>query len=240
MHYESEVGHIGGNLSVLDAMLLLHAEVMKEEDVFVLSKGHSVGALYVTLWMQRKLSDKDLETFHKEGTRLAGHPVAGWCPGIRFSTGSLGHGLGLASGLALARKLNQEKGQVYCLLSDGEWQEGSNWETLIFIAHHRLCNLTLLIDANGLQGFGKTTEVASMGVLADKMKGFGVDVHDIDGHCPVALSAALKSTPSSPKVVILRTIKGHGVSFMENRMEWHYLPLTESQYLQAVEEVSKS
>ena len=256
MHYESRIGHIGGNLSALDAMLFLHCNVMAKEDMFVLSKGHSAGALYTTLWAAGRLSNDDLNKFHQDGAKLAGHPVGGWTPGISFSTGSLGHGLSLSAGVAFARKLKQEKGRVFCLMSDGEWEEGSNWEALIFIAHHRLNNLVLLVDVNGLQGFGDTTAVASLEPLADKIRSFGVNVLEIDGHDPSALDSALKTDPINrpddpghpvpgevttiselPTVILLRTIKGHGISFMENRMEWHYLPLTEAQYLQAVKEV---
>jgi transketolase len=238
MHYESKVGHIGGNLSSLDAMLYLHSEVMEDDDVFVLSKGHSAGALYATLWATGKLSEDDLKTFHGEGTKLAGHPVARWSDGIPFATGSLGHGVSLAAGRSLAKKLRHERGAVFCLTSDGEWQEGSNWEALIFIAHHRLTNITLLIDANGLQGFGTTRDVASMEPLADKMRGFGVNILEIDGHDSGALKSTFAAESLLPKVIILRTVKGKGVSFMEGLMEWHYLPMTEAQYLKAVEEVN--
>ena len=238
MHYESKVGHIGGNLSALDAILFLHSEVMKGDDVFVLSKGHSAGALYVSLWSVGKLSDKELDSFHQDGSKMAGHPAGGWCPDIPFATGSLGHGLSLAAGIALGKKMKGEKGRVFCLLSDGEWEEGSTWEALIFTAHRRLDNLTLLVDANGLQGFGKTTEIASLEPMGDKIRPFGLDVHEINGHNPVELASVLTSESETAKVVILRTIKGNGVSFMEGRMEWHYLPMSAEQYRQAVKEVS--
>jgi len=150
MHYESRIGHIGGNLSSLDAMLYLHTEGMTADDLFVLAKGHSAGALYVSLWMSGKLDERELARFHGENTRISGHPVGGWHPGIRFSTGSLGHGLGMAAGAALARKMKKRPGRVFCLMSDGEWDEGSNWESLIFLAHHRLDNMTIMVDANRL------------------------------------------------------------------------------------------
>ena len=159
LHHEKKVGHIGGNLSALDSILFLYHNVLKENDIFVLSKGHSAGALYVALWSVGRVSDTDLESFHQDGSRLAGHPVCGWSPEIPFSTGSLGHGLSLAAGIALGKKMKNEAGKVFCLLSDGEWEEGSTWEALIFIAHRRMNNLTLLVDANGLQGFGKTMDI---------------------------------------------------------------------------------
>ncbi len=240
MHFDSKVGHIGGNLSALDAMLHLHADVMIDDDLFVLSKGHSAGALYISLWASGRLDETELASFHQDGTRLAGHPIAGWHAGIRFATGSLGHGLGLASGVALAKRLKAEAGTVYCLLSDGECQEGSIWEGVIFARHQNLANLVILVDANGQQGFGSTTEVASLEPLADKFRGFGLAVAEIDGHSVAALDGALATRGDGPLVVVLRTVKGRGVSFMENRMEWHYLPLTQALLDQALAELGPS
>lgn len=237
MHYESKVGHIGGNLSALDAMLYLHARVMDDDDVFVLSKGHAAGALYVTLWSMGLISEDELSAFHKDDTLLAGHPVAHWHKRIAFATGSLGHGLGLATGVALGKRLRGDKGRAFCLLSDGECEEGSTWEGLIFAHHQALSNLVVLIDANGLQGFGSTADVASLGSLAEKIRGFGLWVEEIDGHSPEALALALTRSGNGPLVIVLRTVKGHGVSFMENKMEWHYLPLDADQYRQAAAEL---
>jgi transketolase len=152
-------------------MLLVHHELMSPGDRFVLSKGHSAGAYYVVLWSLGKLSDADLDSFHKDGTRLAGHPPSHGIPEIEFATGSLGHGLSLAAGLALAAKLKGQTHRIYCLTSDGEWQEGSTLEALIFAAHHKLSNLTIMIDQNGLQGFGTTAEVASMDDMSKRLAG---------------------------------------------------------------------
>ncbi|MDX8398775.1 MAG: transketolase [Gallionellaceae bacterium] len=237
MHFESGVGHIGGNLSALDAMLIVFHEYLFAEDKFILSKGHAAGALYITLWSIGRLQEQDLKHFHKDNTLLAGHPPARGIPDIPFATGSLGHGLSLAAGTALAFRLKDNDNKVFCLTSDGEWQEGSTWEALIFACHHRLSNLTVLVDHNTLQGFGSTSEVASMSPLWEKLEGFDIDLQIVDGHEPVAIRAALDRQTDRIKLIILRTIKGHGVSFMENRMEWHYLPLTEDQYRQAIKEV---
>jgi transketolase len=239
MHHEGAVGHIGGDLSALDAVLYLHLRVMTRDDTFVLSKGHAAGALYVTLWAVGQITDAELTQFHKDGTKLAGHPVAHWHPWIPFATGSLGHGLGLAAGVALGKRLRRDAGNVYCLMSDGECEEGSTWESLIFARHHGLSNLVALIDANGLQGLGTTTEVASLEPLREKIGALGLRVEEIDGHAPEALRAPLDVPRSGPLVVVLRTTKGHGVSFMEDRMEWHYLPMTGSQYEQALSEVAE-
>lgn len=237
MHYEAKVGHIGGNLSALDAMLHLQGEVMTGDDLFVLSKGHSAGALYVSLWATGQLRDEDLRSFHQDGTTLAGHTIAGWHDRIAFATGSLGHGLGLAAGAALAKRLRGDPGTVYCLVSDGECEEGSSWESLMFAHHQKLGNLVVLVDANGLQGFGSTAEVASLEPLVPKFRGFGLRVEEIDGHAPDALDQVLRSPRDETLIVVMRTVKGKGVSFMEGKMEWHYLPLTEAQYTQAIREL---
>jgi transketolase len=238
MHYESRIGHIGGNLSCLDIMLSLYHRVMGEHDMFVLSKGHAVGALYVALWSRGVLTDRDLSTFHRDGTRLSGHPPVSGIPEIAFATGSLGHGIGLAAGVALGKTLRNLPGRVFCLTSDGEWNEGSSWESLIFAAHHRLDRLTIIVDQNGLQGFGSTREVADIAPLTDKFRAFGIPTLEIDGHDPEAIEQALEeASRQGPAAVVARTVKGHGVSFMENRLEWHYLPMSEAQYLQALSEI---
>jgi transketolase len=240
MHYESGVGHLGGNLSALDILLCLYHFILRKDDLFVLSKGHGAGALYVALWSVGALTDDDLRQFHKDGTRLSGHPPAAGIPEIIFATGSLGHGLGLACGLALGKKLKGEPGRVFCLTSDGEWNEGSSWESLSFLAHHKLDNLVLIVDCNGLQGFGTTREVANLEPLSEKFGAFRIDALEIDGHAMKDLHAAVNESHSGPLAIVAKTIKGCGVSFMENRMEWHYLPLNAEQYEQARKEVQQA
>ncbi len=237
MHFESGVGHIGGNLSSLDALALLFNEYVGPADHFILSKGHSAGALYSALWSVGKLDDKTLTTFHKDGTLLAGHPPARGIPEILFATGSLGHGLSLAAGTALAGRMRNTSSHVYCMTSDGEWQEGSTWEALIFCSHQRLANLTVLVDHNQLQGFGSTQSVASMAPLWTRLQGFDIEIDVVNGHDLDAIRAVLDKRPGRPHFVMLETLKGKGVSFMENRMEWHYLPLNEAQYQQAIAEL---
>jgi transketolase len=241
MHHASGVGHIGGNLSALDATLLVFHEFLREQDRFILSKGHSAGALYIALWSVGRLAEEALETFHKDGTLLAGHPPSVGIPDIPFATGSLGHGLSLAAGTALGHRLQGNDARVVCLTSDGEWQEGSTWEALIFACHQRLGNLTVLVDHNELQGFGSTHEVASMAPLWDKLAGFDAVIDVVDGHDLDALRDLLRRPAESrPRIVVMRTVKGKGVSFMENRMEWHYLPLTAAQYEAAIAEVGEA
>ena len=182
MHFNSRVGHIGGNLSALDILLTLYHDVLGTDDQFILSKGHGAGALYVALWSKGLLADDDLKTFHAEETRLSGHPAPGVIPEIPFATGSLGHGFSLAAGMALAKRLKGEAGRVHCLTSDGEWNEGSTWEALIFAAHQKLANLSIVVDLNGLQGFGTTAEVADLAPLAEKFRTFNVETIEISGH----------------------------------------------------------
>ena len=238
LHHDAGVGHIGGNLSALDAMLYLHHYVMSTEDQFVLSKGHAAGALYVTLWSRGILQESDLCSFHDDGTLLSGHPPPRRLEGIPVATGSLGHGLPMACGMALARKLRKQPGQIFCLCSDGEWQEGSNWEALIFARHHNLSNLVVLVDVNGLQGFGSTQTVASMNDLGKYMEAFGLRTRELDGHLEASLEQINTRSVEDRWCYLLQTVKGKGISFMENRLEWHYLPLDEASYRQALAELN--
>lgn len=230
MHHDSGVGHIGGNLSVLDSMMLVFHEYLRADDRFILSKGHSAGALYVTLWSLGRLTDEDLKSFHKDDTLLAGHPPARGIKDIAFATGSLGHGLSLAAGTALAWRIQNRSDHVFCIMSDGEWQEGSTWEALIFAQHHRLNNLTVLVDHNGLQGFGSTHDVASMAPLWEKLSGFDIELDVVDGHDLPALRAVLNKPLHKTRVVVMQTVKGHGVEFMEHKMQWHYLPMSSTEH----------
>jgi transketolase len=237
LHYDSNVGHIGGNLSCLDILMTVYHEALGSLDQFILSKGHSAGAFYVTLWSLGLLSDADLTSFHKDGTRLSGHPPPRGIPEIPFGTGSLGHGLGLAAGLALGKKLKGQGGRLFCLTSDGEWNEGSNWEALTFIRHHCL-NITLIVDLNGLQGFGNTRDIVDLRPLAAKFRAFRLDTLEIDGHDVPSLAGALGHASQGPLAVVATTKKGHGVSFLEDSFEWHYLPLSPESYRQFVQQVT--
>jgi len=237
MHYRARAGHLGGNLSCIDAMMLVHHEFMGADDRFILSKGHSAGALYVTLWSLGRLRDSDLDRFHQDDTLLAGHPTAKGIPDIHFATGSLGHGLSLAAGVALAAKLQNVRRRVFCLTSDGEWQEGSTLEALIFVTHHALNNLTILVDHNGLQGFGSTDAVASMDPLHERLAGFAVEIRVCDGHDLDSMRAALATESNRTVMVVLNTVKGRGVPDVAGRIESHYLPLSAEQYARAIAEI---
>ncbi|GHT95600.1 transketolase, N-terminal subunit [Betaproteobacteria bacterium] len=237
LYHEAGSGHIGGSLSCLDALLTLHHAAMSDEDRFLLSKGHSAGALYVTLWSLGLLSDERMSTFTRENTLLPGHPSGKGIPGLLFPTGSLGHGPSLAAGLALALRHKGGTGRVFCLCSDGEWQEGSCWEALIFAVSQGLDNLCILVDQNGLQGFGTTLEVARVSDLAPRFKAFGASVVSVEGHAPEAILHALAAGESGrPHIVVLHTHKGLGLHF-EDKLESHYLPLTDEQYAKGVQRI---
>lgn len=239
-HFKAGVGHVGGNLSCIDALLVLFLEYYNSDSRIVLSKGHAAGALYVTLSALGVIPEEELiRTFHGEGTRLPGHPPANMFPQIPFATGSLGHGLSLASGFALSQTMRGVLHKTYCLTSDGEWQEGSTWEALIFACHHKLTNLTVLVDHNGWQGFGNTQEVASQNPLWERFKGFPVNIHVVDGHDPDAIRKALNSPHDKVKIVCLKTIKGRGIPGFADTLASHYLPLTAGQYADAVKSLGE-
>jgi transketolase len=240
MHFDSGVGHIGGNLSVLDSLLIIFHEYLGNQDQLILSKGHAAGGLYTALWSVGRLQDEDLKSFHKEDTMLPGHPPSKGIDDVIFATGSLGHGLSLAAGTALGFKLRNTDSQTFCIMSDGEWQEGSTWEALIFACHHQLSNLKILIDHNELQGFGTTGKTASMAPIWEKIQNFDIDLEVIDGHDLEDIRKALNKVSQRVKVIVLKTIKGHGVSFMQNKMEWHYLPLTADQFKVAIQDIEKN
>jgi len=242
MHYAARSGHVGSGLSAIDILTYLYAAWLGEADQFILSKGHGASALYATLHHFGKLSDAELATYYQDDTLLPAHPAPRGVAAIPAATGSLGHGLPIATGMAHSHKYLRSTGaRVACLLSDGECNEGSTWEAALFAGHHRLDNLTVLVDANGIQGFGRTDDVLGLEPFADKWRAFGFDVSECNGHDFAALHAGL-STPTSsrPRCIIARTVKGKGVSFMENTVDWHYWPMNEAQYGEALAELDRA
>ena len=226
-------GHPGGSLSAADLMTALFFRVMNhnpqdpqwaDRDRFILSKGHAAPILYSALAESGYFPKEELLTLRKLGSRLQGHPVRGKVPGVEMSTGSLGQGLSMACGIALAGKLDKKEYTVYCLLGDGELQSGQNWEAVMFAHHYRLNNLIAFVDRNRLQITGCTEEAMSLDPLPDKWKAFGWNVIIINGHSMVQIleaCAKAKESKRNPTVVIMNTIKGKGVSFMENNCEFH-------------------
>lgn len=233
LHATAKVGHLGGNLSCLPGLCAVVNRLMGQ-DRLVLPKGHSAGALYVALARAGLIPEDELDSFHQNGTRLPGHPPSNIFDAIPFATGSLGHGLSLAAGFALSQQMRNSDGKTYCITSDGEWQEGSTWEALIFASHHLLRNLTVLIDHNCLQGFGTTNEVASMDPIWERIKGFRVHVDVVDGHNLQDISEVLEKEQPMLRIIVLRTIKGKGIHDFEGKLQSHYLPLSEVQYRNAL------
>jgi len=242
MHHEARSGHVGSGLSAIDILTYLYSEWLRPNDQFILSKGHGASSLYATLHHFGKLSDAELATYYKDDTLLPAHPAPRGVAAIPAATGSLGHGLPIAAGMAYSyRYLRSTDARVACLLSDGECNEGSTWEAALFAAHHRLNNLTVFVDANGIQGFGRTEDVLTLEPFAKKWEAFGFDVSECNGHDFAALHAAL-AEPSThrPRCVIARTVKGKGVSFMENTVDWHYWPMNDAHYAQALAELDRA
>jgi len=242
MHFEARSGHLGSGLSAIDILTYLYSTWLRPNDQFILSKGHGASSLYATLHHFGKLSDAELSTYYKDGTLLPAHPAPLGVAAIPAATGSLGHGLPIAVGMAYSYKyLHTTDSRIACLLSDGECDEGSTWEAALFAGHHRLDNLTVFVDANGIQGFGRTEDVLSLEPFAKKWEAFGFDVSECNGHDFVALHAALSEPPSArPRCIIARTVKGKGVSFMENTVDWHYWPMSDVQYAQAIAELDQT
>lgn len=234
MVYEAQSGHIGGSLSACDIMTVLFNKCMKHavngkissdyqsRDRFVLSKGHASPVYYSVLAQVGFIPKSELKTFRKFGARLQGHPSL-CCPGVEVASGSLGQGLSIACGIAMSLKLDENPARVYVLLGDGEMQEGSVWEALMQAAHRHLNNLTAIIDRNRLQIDGNTECVMSLDNLPDKLKSFNWNVLEIDGHNIQEIYEAIEESKLSdkPTVIVANTIKGKGVSFMENNAGWH-------------------
>ncbi|OIN58356.1 transketolase [Arsenicibacter rosenii] len=242
LYNQAHAGHIGCSLSCIDIIAASLILRKREQDTFILSKGHAAAALYASLHHLGELTDADLASYYLNGTTLPAHPAPNKHKGIPFATGSLGHGLPIGTGIAKANKLTGENGRVFVLMSDGETNEGTTWEAAHFAMQNQLDNLIILIDKNGLQGFGYTQDV--LGDTADpaKWKAIGFDVVEADGHDVQSLTSAIDEVSGRPngvpKVVVAHTIKGKGVSYMEDRLEWHYLPMTPDQYAQAVDDVT--
>jgi len=242
----ANVGHIGSALSIADLMAVLYDGTLwisqpedPGRDRFVLSKGHAALALYAALHLKGWLSAEQLGTFCGNGTLVGVHPEHA-LRGVDFSTGSLGQGLSFAAGAALAARLQRSGRRTFALLSDAECNEGSTWEAVMFAAHRKLANLTAIVDLNGQQALGYTKDVLDMEPMADRWRSFGWEVREVNGHDPDALRetfSSLDTKAGPPHVVLARTTFGKGVSFMQNQIKWHYWPLSEPEFQQAMAEI---
>jgi len=248
--YNAKAGHPGGSLSIADTMTYLYFNLlnvdpenpkMPERDRFVLSKGHTAPGLYSTLAHRGFFPVDELKTLRKQGARLQGHPVMDKIPGVDMSTGSLGQGISAACGMALSGKVSGDSYRVYTVLGDGELQEGMVWEAAMFAAHYKLDNLCAIVDNNGLQIDGKIDDVMSPYPIDEKWKAFGwnvicIDAHDFDQIEKAFYDAQCKT--GQPTVIIQKSIKGKGVSFMEDKANWHGTAPNEEQYNQAMSELN--
>jgi transketolase len=248
MTHKAIASHVGSCLSIADIVSVLYESCLNvrpdeptwpERDRFILSKGHSGAAIYAALALKGFIPLNQLESYGKDGSELMAH-ISHKVAGVEFSTGSLGHGLPFATGKALAASKQGAKWRVFALLSDGEMDEGSNWEALMFAAHHNLDNLVAIIDYNKLQSLTTVAKTLGLEPLVAKLQAFGWAVREINGHDHEQLEQALNSTPweaGKPSVLIAHTTKGKGVSFMENKVEWHYRSPSQEQLAQALAEL---
>jgi transketolase len=249
MAYAGSTVHIGCAFSIVEILAVLYRSHLRlgagpgdpGRDYLVLSKGHGVMAQYACLRELGWLTDADLDRYFGDGTRLKGLSDA-HVPGLEVTSGSLGHGLSVGVGLALAAKRRGTGQRCFAVVGDGEVNEGAVWEALLFAAQFELSNLVVVVDANGFQAMGRTDEVMGLGRVADKLAAFGLFAQEVDGHDEAALDAAVKAALADPaprpKGIVAHTLKGKGVSFMEGDNRWHYTRLTPDTYARAVRELS--
>ena len=244
----AHASHIGGILSCCEIVSVLYNDVIKydvnnpknpERDRVVLSKGHNGVVIYAVLAEMGFFSLEELKTYGDNGSKFSCHISHYGVPGVEVTTGSLGHGIGIACGMALNGKLHSKPFNVYCIIGDGECNEGAVWEAVMFAKQYKLSNLTIIVDANGMQAMGKTNDVINMTSMAEKWKAFGWTVIEVNnGHdCDQLRNAFSIDSNGLPKVIIAKTVKGKGVSFMENQLIWHYRDPQGDQLNQALEEV---
>tara|TARA_Y100001933_G_C18813685_1_gene486150 strand:- start:56 stop:814 length:759 start_codon:yes stop_codon:yes gene_type:complete len=248
MTNKGKSSHVGSALSCVDILSILYTKIIDVEkiksdsidrDRFVMSKGHAGAALYAVL-SEIEIIDKNiLMTHYQNGSNLSGHVSHKLLDGIEVSTGSLGHGLPISIGMAYGLKINKSKSHVFCLMSDGELDEGSNWEAFLFGSHHQLSNLTAIIDRNNLQSITSTEKTLGLEPLDQKLKYFGWEVIIVDGHSHKELESQIKLTKSSnkPSIIIASTKKGKGVSFMEDSVLWHYKSPNQIELFNALKEI---
>ena len=248
MTSKAKASHVGSALSVIDILSVLYSGVANigpsnmnknDRDIVILSKGHAASAIYSILALKDFFSIQWLEQYCGNGAPLGGHVTSKGVPGVELSTGSLGHGLPYGLGIALSRKRSSTPGRVFVVMSDGECDEGTTWESALLANHHELDNLTVVVDRNGIQSLKETELTLRLEPFAQKWKSFGWDVDEIDGHDYLELTRSLIEQ-SRPTVVIAKTIKGKGVSFMENSVLWHYRPPNEEELSRALTEVLDS
>lgn len=241
MSHDSGAAHLGSALSCVDLLTALHFRMMNQKkDRFILSKGHAAAALYATLAFKGIIDMPLLETYSKPGSILEDHPGPSTLEGVEAATGSLGHGLSLGTGMALGDRVQKKNGKIFVLLSDGECNEGSVWEAAMFASGRKLNQLTAIIDFNKWQATGRSCEISGLEPLAEKWKSFGFQTFEIDGHNMKQIVETLEKTckeDEKPCAIIAHTIKGKGVSFMEDDNNWHYRIPTKEEVALAIQEL---
>lgn len=248
MVFEARQGHPGGDLSATDVLAALYFDVMRYDpanprwagrDRFILSKGHATGALYSTLARAGFFPEDELTTYMQPLSRLNGHPNRNKIPGVETNTGPLGHGMPVAVGIAIAGQIDKADYRTFIITGDGELQEGSNWEAAMTAGHRKLSNLTLIVDRNRLQQGAGTEDTVGLDPLDDKFRAFGWEVVEVDGHDIEALLPLLDGSTlhDRPLCIIANTVKGKGISFMENKASWHHGVPNAEQYEQAMKEL---
>tara|TARA_B110000503_G_scaffold126548_1_gene195286 strand:+ start:868 stop:1635 length:768 start_codon:yes stop_codon:yes gene_type:complete len=234
--YQADSSHIGSCYSIVEILYALYFLKLKKKDTFILSKGHAALALYCTLFEKKILSKASLDSYGKNNTTLMAH-ASHKVKGVEFSTGSLGHGLPYAVGKALGEKINKSKNKIYVLISDGELNEGTTWESLLFASFHKLDNLFIIIDYNKIQSLDFVKKVLKIEPLRQKLTSFNCNVSQIDGHNINQIVKSLKSKNNKPNIIIANTIKGKGVKFMENTVLWHYKSPNEKELSDAMKDL---
>ena len=248
--YRAKAAHISSCLSCTDILTILYFKILRidpknpllaNRDRFILSKGHAVAALYIALSKRGFFPEEILDNYYQNGSKLPGHSTLGTVPGIEVSTGSLGHGLPMGAGLALAAKKDGQDYRTFVLMSDGECEIGATWEAALFSSYHKLDNLIGIVDYNKIQAFGRVKDILNIEPLTKKWESFGWEVREVDGHNLFELEKTLLALPfakDKPNLLIAHTVKGKGISFIEDNFEWHFKNLTKEEYETALRELS--
>jgi len=248
MTHGGKSGHVGSMLSMADLLAVLYEKILRvdpsnpgwpERDRFILSKGHGGGAVYAVLAEKGFFPKEWLKTYYKDNGKLSGH-ISHLVPGVEFSTGSLGHGLPVAVGMALVAKHKKAKYHIFCLMSDGDCDEGSTWEAIMFAAQHKFDNLTAIVDYNRVQALGHVKDVIELEPFSEKIEAFGWAVREIDGHNYGEIESVLSNLPlekGKPSFIIARTVKGKGVSWMEDTVSCHYGSVNDEELARALKEL---
>jgi len=251
MVVSSKASHIGSALSITDILSVLYLDILNinksnlkdpKRDMFILSKGHACVSVYATLGLLDFFPISELDSYGKNDSNFMNH-ISHKVPGVEFSTGSLGHGLPFATGKALASKISNKKNKIFVIVGDGELDEGSNWEALLFASHHKLDNLIVIVDYNNLQSLTTVKDTLNLEPLRDKFESFGSHVIDVNGHDHLALNKVIKEAidiKNKPVVIIANTVKGKGVSYMENKVKWHYSTPNDIELQTAINEINNA